>query len=65
MYTCGQNEERSSFFQEYNWKLKHVYDKFYTERAKAIARERQRASISFYESMYNEVSSIHRIGYIC
>lgn len=58
----GQNEERPSFFQEYNWKLKHVYDKFYTERAKAIAKERQRASISFYESMCSEVSSIHQTG---
>lgn len=58
----GQNEERPSFFQEYNWKLKHVYDKFYTNRAKVIAEGRQRASISFYESMYSEVSSIHKTG---
>lgn len=58
----GQNEERPSFFHEYNWKLKHVYNKFYTDRAKAIAKERQRASISFYESMYSEVSSIHKTG---
>lgn len=58
----GQKEERPSFFQEYNWKLKHVYDKFYTNRAKAIAEGRQRASISFYESMYSEVSSIHKTG---
>ena len=37
----GQNEESPSFFQEYNWKLKHVYDKFYSDRAKAIAKERR------------------------
>jgi len=58
----GQNEKRPSFFQEYNWKLKHIYDKFYTDRAKEIAKERQRASISFYESMYKEVRSIHKTG---
>lgn len=58
----GQDEEKPSFFHEYNWKLKHVYDKFHTERAKAIAKERQRAGISFYESMYNEVCSLHKTG---
>lgn len=57
------NETEISFFQEYNWKLKNVYEKFYTERAKLIAQERQSASISFYESMYNEVASTHKNGF--
>jgi uncharacterized protein len=58
----GQNDEKSSFFHEYHWKLKCVYDKFYTKRAKEIAEERRRASISFLESMLNEVISTHKTG---
>ncbi len=58
----GGNDEQSSFFQEYNWKLKNVYDKFFTCRAKAIAAKRRRSSIDFYESMYNEIKSIHKTG---
>lgn len=58
----GEEDEKPSFFHEYNWKLKNVYDKFFTNRAKAIAEGRRRASIDFYESMYNEVKSIHQIG---
>lgn len=58
----GQNDEKPSFFQEYNWKLKRVYDKFYTNRAKIIAEGRRRASINFYENMYSEVVSTHKTG---
>lgn len=32
---CGMDNE-PSFFKEYNWKLKNVYDKFYTIKAKTI-----------------------------
>jgi uncharacterized protein len=55
-------EDKSSFFHEYNWKLKNVYDKFFTDRAKVIAEGRRKASIDFYESMYNEVKTTHQVG---
>lgn len=58
----GNGDEPPSFFKEYNWKLKNVYDKFFTDRAKAIAEKRRKASIDFYESMYREVSSVHKTG---
>ncbi|HHV60922.1 MAG TPA: HD domain-containing protein [Clostridiaceae bacterium] len=58
----GHNEDKPSFFQEYNYKLKNIYDKFYTCRAETIAKERQKASIDFYESMYSEVCSVHKTG---
>lgn len=58
----GEGEEESSFFQEYNWKLKNVYDKFFTSRAKIMAEGRRQASIDFYENMYKEVKAIHQIG---
>jgi uncharacterized protein len=58
----GQGDGKPSFFQEYDWKLNRIYDKFFTSRAKAIAGSRRRASVDFYENMYNEVNSIHKIG---
>lgn len=58
----GQEDEKPSFFQEYNWKLRCVYDKFFTNRAKLIAEGRRRASIDFYENMYCEVESTNQIG---
>lgn len=57
-----KEDDQSSFFQEYNLKLKNVYDKFFTVRAKAIAEERRQASVDFYESMFNEVKSVHKAG---
>jgi len=49
--------EISSFFQEYNYKLKRVYNKFYTARAKEIAAERQKTAENFYNGLYNEISN--------
>lgn len=59
----GNGDEPPSFFKEYNWKLKNVYDKFFTNRAKEIAEKRKKISIDFYESMYKEVSSVYKTGF--
>lgn len=58
----GKEDKRPSFFREYNKKLRKVYDRFYTDRAKRIAKKRRKASIDFYESMYDEVNSTHQTG---
>ncbi len=60
----GESEDKykPSFFKEYNWKLKHIYDTFFTNKAMRIAQWRQKASIDFYESMHNEVFAIHKKG---
>ncbi len=58
----GAQDNTPSFFQEYNLKLKNIYDKFFTHRAKTLAEERRRASIDFYENMYNEVHAAHKKG---
>lgn len=60
--SSGVIDNEPSFFHEYNWKLKNVYNKFYTSKAKIIAEERRKASIDFYESMYNEVDAVHKKG---
>ena len=59
--TGGRAEvDISSFFQEYNFKLKNIYGSFYTNRAKEIAAKRQKAAMDFYESLYNEVSENYK-----
>lgn len=60
--TDGSEDEVSSFFREYNYKLKHVYDSFFTERAKEIASVREKAAIDFYNSLYAEVSMNYENG---
>ena len=58
----GGGADISSFFQEYNYKLKKVYASLHTERAKVIARERQKTAIAFYQGLYDEVSQNYKNG---
>jgi uncharacterized protein len=58
----GRDDNIPSFFREYNWKLKNIYDKFYTNSARLIAEERRKSSIEFYENIYNEVCLTHQKG---
>lgn len=58
----GTDDERSSFFQEYKYKLESLYTKFYTARGTQIAAERQSAAVSFYESMLKEVQDSYSTG---
>ena len=71
LYILGENgkiitrdggAEISSFFQEYNYKLKNVYKAFYTERAKEIAVKRRKAAIRFYKRLYAEVTENYDNG---
>lgn len=58
----GTGDTESSFFQEYKYKLEHIYDKFYTARGAEIARNRQDAAVSFYNSMLEEIQSSYENG---
>ena len=58
----GSQDSDISFFQEYHYKLKHLYGKFFTKRAAEIAREREVAAANFYESMLREVTESHSLG---
>ena len=53
----GSPEEESSFFREYKFKLEKLYDRFYTKRGAEMAKQRQNAAVSFYESLLDEVRS--------
>jgi len=52
----AKGDGNSSFFTEYNFKLKNIYDTFYTTRAKAIAKKRQQAAVDFYDRLHDEIT---------
>ena len=58
----GGGAEISSFFQEYNYKLKNVYDSFFTERAREIALKRQKTAVDFYNGLFDEISQSYKNG---
>lgn len=60
--STGDNDITPSFFQEYKYKLENLYSNFYTEKATAIAKERQNISIEFYKSLYQEINSSYQNG---
>lgn len=51
-----------SFFREYNYKLEKLYDRFYTEKARDVAKKRKPAAVSFYHSLLKEVQSTYEAG---
>lgn len=60
--SSGENDEKSSFFQEYHFKLKNLYDRFYTKMGREIAEKRRAAAKIFYEKLYEEVENTYVSG---
>lgn len=58
----GGGAEISSFFQEYNYKLKKIYNSFYTAYAKSVAIERQKTAVDFYNGLHSEISKNYENG---
>lgn len=55
-------ENGDSFIQEYNHKLKNIYNNFFTKRGNEIAAQRQKAAINFYECILNEIETTSTQG---
>ena len=53
--TQGRGGEGNSFIEEYNYKLKNIYDKFYTARGKEIGDKRQKIAVDFYAALLEEI----------
>ncbi|MDR1704607.1 MAG: MBL fold metallo-hydrolase [Clostridiales bacterium] len=53
--TGGGGDESSSFIEEYHYKLKRMYDGFYTGRAKEIGAERRKTAEGFYNGLAKEL----------
>lgn len=49
-------DAKDTFFGEYNRKLRHLYDRFYTPQAAAMAARRREAAQHFYDCLLRELS---------
>ena len=58
----GSHDIGHSFFREYKFKLEKLYDRFFTQRGAALARERQAIARAYYEHLYAEVNTGYRAG---
>jgi len=55
----GGGGEITSFFQEFTYKLRNLYGKFYTKHANEMAKQRRDIAIAFYDSLLQEVKAAH------
>ena len=58
----GTEDIGHSFFREYKFKLKKLYDRFYTAKGAELAAERRKIAADFYESLYREVNRGYTSG---
>lgn len=58
----GTSDETPSFFHEYNYKLKRVYDGFYTRRGAELAGERRQTMDEYYKRLLSEVTENRQAG---
>ena len=62
MPTTGESDDKPSFFQEYHYKLKNLYGRFYTESGRSLAEKRRAAAENFYGNLFDEVKSAYERG---
>lgn len=58
----GEKDPLSSFFREYHFKLKKLYDRFYTAAGKSMAEQRRKNAEDFYNALYREIAPGYREG---
>lgn len=50
-------EGKESFLKEYNFKLKKIYDKFYTKEGIRISKEKKQITEIFYQDFINQIDT--------
>lgn len=56
----GMNkEDDESFLKEYNYKLKIIYDKFYTKAARKIAKKQKKYAQFFYDKLVDQITAVN------
>ena len=58
----GDGSETNCFVQEFDWKLRHIYDKFLTARGHELAQKRRTVAIHFADELKREIESYHDHG---
>jgi len=58
---CGKNKnDKETFLKEYNFKLKNLYDNFYTKAAKNMAKTQKKHAKSFYNNLTGQIAKIYK-----
>lgn len=60
--TEASNADKSSFFQEFEYKQRHLYDSFFTKKAAEIGATRKKAAFDFRDNLFNEISATNSWG---
>jgi uncharacterized protein len=56
----GENkDDKETFLKEYNFKLKNLYDSFYTEEATEMAKSQKERAQLFYNNLVNQIMGIY------
>lgn len=58
----GVSDTLPTFFREYHFKLKRIYDIFYTRRGEEIALRRRQAMDDYYRQLLHEVTENREAG---
>jgi len=56
----NKNEDEETFLKEYNFKLRNLYNKFYTEEAMEIAKNQKEYAQMFYDKLVEQIMDIYR-----
>jgi uncharacterized protein len=57
----GENKNDSeTFLKEYNYKLKNLYDKFYTKEATEMAKSQKECAQLFYNNLVDQIMGIYK-----
>lgn len=58
----GARDREPSFFHEYQYKLKNLYDRFYTKKGWELALQRRQAAMDYYEALLREAEQSRDAG---
>jgi len=57
----GENEnDKETFLKEYNFKLKNLYDNFYTKEATEMAKNQKQCAQLFYDNLVDQINKIYK-----
>jgi uncharacterized protein len=57
----GENkDDNETFLKEYNFKLKNLYDNFYTEEATEMAKNQKECAHLFYNNLLDQITGIYK-----
>jgi len=57
----GENkEDKETFLKEYNFKLKNLYNKFYTKEAMEMAKMQEEHAQIFYDKLVDQIMGIYK-----